>query len=142
MQRRYNQFNLKRKIKELAEGELQQYSALAQKISYGGNPEHKRNPGDFGLTPPNHARLGKSLCDDAGIFSKKIALEYLKAGLSKGLISERFNGNWPQNIWSVSKDGKPLEAQLENPIVGTYHGYPMSESDPLAADVIRRWNSK
>lgn len=123
-------------------GELQQYSVLAQKVGYGGNPEHKKNPGDFGLTPPSHPRLGKSLCDDVGIFSRKIALKHLKSGLSKGLISERFNGDWPQNIWSVTEDGKPLEAQLENPIAGTYHGYPMPEGDPLAADVVQRWNSK
>jgi len=46
---------------------------------------------------------------------------------------------WPQNIWSVSDDGLPLEAQLENPEKGIYHGYPMPESDPLASEVIRRW---
>jgi len=26
--------------------------ALSEKATYGGNPEHKRNPGDFGLSPP------------------------------------------------------------------------------------------
>lgn len=139
MQRGYNQFNPKRKIKGLAEGDLQQRLTLAGKMTYGGNPEHKRNPGDFGLTPPAHPRLGKSLCDEAGIVSRKLALERLKSGLKKGLISERFNGDWPQNVWSVTEDGKPLEAQLENPQMGTYHGYPMPEGYPLAADVVRRW---
>lgn len=140
MQRRYNQFNPKRKIKKLTAVEMQHCSALAEKVRYGGNPEHKKNPGDFGLTPPSHPRCGKSLCDEASIFSRKVALEHLKLGLKKGLVSERFNGDWPQNIWSVTDNDIPLEAQLENPADGTYHGYPMPEGDPLAADVVQRWN--
>jgi hypothetical protein len=32
-----------------------------------------------------------------------------------------------------------MEAQLENPIIGSYHGYPMPETDPFCAEVIRRW---
>lgn len=140
MQRRYNQFNSKRRIKKLAEGDLQHYSNLAEQVRYGGNPEHKRNPGDFGLIPPSGPRLGKSLCDTVDIFSRKAALKHLQSGLRKGLISERFNGRWPQNVWSVTDRGTPLEAQLENPETGTYHGYPMPESDPLAAEIIRRWN--
>lgn len=34
---------------------------LASQVKYGGNPEHKRNPGNFGLTPPSGPRPGKSL---------------------------------------------------------------------------------
>ena len=142
MQRRYNQFNAKRRIKKLTDGDLQHYSDIAEQIRYGGNPEHKMNPGDFGLTPPSGPRSGKSLCDTVGVFSRQDALKYLKLGLSKGLISDRFNGQWPQNIWSVTEDGYPLEAQIENPATGTYHGYPMPLSDPLAAEIVRRWNIK
>jgi hypothetical protein len=33
--------------------------SLASRVSYGSNPEHKRHPGDFGLTPPAaHCRAG------------------------------------------------------------------------------------
>ncbi|MHB8254877.1 MAG: hypothetical protein ACYDEV_14555 [Acidiferrobacter sp.] len=142
MLRGYKQFNPKRKMKGLEGEPWPQRSALLQRIRYGGNPEHKKNPGDFRLTPPAHPRPGKSLCDDAGVFSKRVALTLLKAGLSKGLVSERFVGDWPQNIWSVTEDGKPMEAQLENAVTGTYHGYPMPEGDPLAADVVLRWNSR
>jgi len=139
MQRRYNQFNPKRKLRRQEDIDFQQCAGLASRARYGGNPEHKRNPGDFGLTPPSGPRPGKSLCDSADIYSRAIALKYLKLGLRKGLISERHHGQWPQNIWSVTDDGKPLEAQLENSETGTYHGYPMPESDPMAAEVIRRW---
>jgi hypothetical protein len=83
-------------------------------VSYGGNPEHKRNPGDFGLNPPIAPRRGKTLCDDAGISRRQVAENLLRAGITRGLISAlRVNG-WPKNVWAVTEDGIPLEAQLEN----------------------------
>ncbi|MDV7900023.1 hypothetical protein R4J99_31225, partial [Pseudomonas aeruginosa] len=39
------------------------------------------------------------------------------------------------------RPGIPLEAQLENPETGQYHGYPMPDSDPFASEVISRWRS-
>jgi hypothetical protein len=139
MQRRNNQFNPKRRIQKCSEVDATVCTELASKVTYGGNSEHKKNPGDFGLTPPSGPRAGKSLCDSAKIFSRKEALKYLKQGLAKGLISDRYKGLWPQNIWSVTNDGIPLEAQLENPETGSYHGYPMPQSDPLAEEVLQRW---
>jgi hypothetical protein len=139
MQRRNNQFNPKRRLREHTEVDLAVCAELASKVSYGGNPEHKKNPGDFGLIPPSGPRAGKSLCDIAQIVSRKEALEYLKQGLTKGLISDRHKGQWPQNVWAVTGDGIPLEAQLENPESGSYHGYPMPPSDPMAEEVLQRW---
>ena len=115
-------------------------AGLADTITYGGNPEHKKNPGDFGLTPPSDPRLGKSLCDVVSIFSRAAALSILKEGLRKGVVSDRMVGSWPKNIWAVTQDGAPLEAQLENPLLGSYHGYPMPESDPFASEIRRRWS--
>lgn len=142
MKRRNNSFNTNRRFRDPAEIDAAVCVTLASKVRYGGNPEHKRNPGDFGLVPPSGPRPGKSLCDCANIFSRKDALEYLKQGLTKGLISDRFKGQWPQNIWSVTREGIPLEVQLENPEIGSYHGYPMPSSDPLAEEVLRRWNHR
>jgi len=47
------------------------------------------------------------------------------------------------NVWAVIERDRPipLEAQLENPDQGCYRGYPMPESDPLAMEVIKRWES-
>jgi len=56
-----------------------------------------------------------------------------------GLVSDRMAGEWPKNVWSVTDDGFAMEAQLENSNLGTYHGYPMPETDPLSQEVIRRW---
>jgi hypothetical protein len=30
--------------------------ALSERALYRGNPDHKRSPGDFGLTPPSNRR--------------------------------------------------------------------------------------
>jgi len=116
--------------------------ALSEAVRYSGNPEHKRNPGDFRLTPPSQPRADKTLCDAVKIFTKAEATALLREGVRKGLISERMVNHLPQNIWSVTKDGYPIEAQLENPEQGTYHGYPMPESDPFRAEVLARWKKE
>lgn len=140
MKSRYNKFNTKRRIAPKGHVAQQALDQMAARVVYGGNPEHKRNPGDFGLTPPADPRQGKSLCDVAGIFKRAVALQHLQEGLRKGLVSDRVESGWPKNIWSVTPNGIPLEAQLENPVQGSYHGYPMPESDPLASEVLQRWN--
>jgi hypothetical protein len=141
MKRRYAQFNPKRKLVTPAQAlaRADELSTLANRACYGGNPEHKKNPGDFGLTPPSDPRQGKSLCDLAKIFKRDEAEKLLRAGLRKGLVSDRMAGDWPKNVWSVTDSGFAMEAQLENSDLGSYHGYPMPETDPLSQEVIRRW---
>lgn len=115
--------------------------ALAGKIRYGGKPDHKRNPGDFGLAPPSLPRDDKSLCDSARIFKRSEALDLLKRGVLRGMISE-WDGvdGFPKNVWSMTDDGIPLEAQLENPRNGTYHGYPLEVNDDFRERVVAKWN--
>jgi hypothetical protein len=115
--------------------------ALAAKVRYGGKPDHKRNPGDFGLTPPALPRDDNSLCDTVKIFKRAEALELLKQGIHRGLISEWAGATgFPKNIWSMTEDGFPLEAQLENAGNGTYHGYPLETNDAFREIVLARWN--
>lgn len=141
MKRRYDKFNPKRKMLTPAQAaaRMDELRKLADSVRYGGNPEHKKNPGDFGLTPPADPRQGKSLCDVAKIFKRNEAEKLLREGLRKGLVSDRMVGEWPKNVWSVTDDGVAMEAQLENPNLGTYHGYPMVETDPFLDEVIRYW---
>lgn len=141
MKTRYNKFNPKRRFLNPTAEELARLRELGKVAAYGGNPEHKKNPGDFGLTPPSDPRSAKSLCDTAHIFSREIAKNLLKRGFQKGLVSDRNVNGWPKNVWAVSDDGVPLEAQLENPTVGSYHGYPMPDSDPLASEVVSQWGN-
>lgn len=137
--RRRTTYNPKRRIRRGQEpGYLR---SLAERVNYGGNPEHKRHPGDFGLTPPSQPRPDKTLCDAVKIFSRAEAARLLKDGVRKGLISEIERNGYPQNVWAVTEDGCPLEAQLENEATGAYHGYPMPESDPFREEVLERWKT-
>ena len=114
--------------------------ALADEVSYGGNPEHKSTPGHFGLTPPSAWRGDKTLCDPAGIQSPSEARSILRSGVLKGLISRQTRGRFPQNVWAVADDGTAFEAQLENQETGTYHGYPMPVDDEFRPAVLRAWS--
>ena len=130
-------FNPKRQIASArVQPDLERWVAT---VRYGGNPEHKRNPGDFGLTPPASLRRHKTLCDEAGILRRDQALMLLREGIRRGLVSEPRGTYYPQNVSAVSPEGVPLEAQLENAANGTYHGYPMPEEDPFRDIVLARW---
>ncbi|MDE2960869.1 MAG: hypothetical protein OXU28_12615 [Chloroflexota bacterium] len=132
-------FNNKRRIRQSRR--LENLTDLAERVSYAGNPAHKSNPGDFGLTPPADPRDDKTLCDAAGIFSRSTAMRLLKAGIERDLISEQTRGAFPQNVWAVDENGYPLEAQLENRTQGAYHGYPLALNDPFRDQVLAFWSS-
>jgi hypothetical protein len=135
-------FNPKRRIDVVTDAAAQrELVALSRRARYGGSPQHKRNPGDFGLVPPADPRPDKTLCDDAGVLRRGVAENLLREGMRRGIVSRQRRGGWPQNIWAVTAEGAALEAQLENPASGAYHGYPMPVADPLRAEVVRRWSA-
>lgn len=125
--------------RRLYEGSRQALEELAQRACYTGNPLHKRNPGDFGLEPPSQPRSGKTLCDGAGIFSREDAQHLLEEGIRRGSVSAQWRNGWPQNVWTVTGMGAVLEAALENQETGTYHGYPLQESDPMRECILDFW---
>lgn len=131
-------FNPKRKILSATMDSVD-LERLAQRVRYGGNPEHKKNPGDFGLHPPATPRTDKSECDGTGVFTRAEAIALLRKGVQRGLISQQSRNGLPQNIWAVSKEGIPLEAQLENETAAVYHGYPMPANDSLRDEILRKW---
>ena len=132
-------FNNNRKI--CRDCNPEKLAQLANLVDYSGNQAHKRKKlGDFGLIPPAVARPYKTLCDGVGIHTKQEALQLLKSGIDKGLISQQFRGQFPQNIWAVTDDGFPLEAMLSNRSQGIYHGYPIPETDPFRHEVLKHWS--
>lgn len=139
---RRERYNSKRKICLDDTKNRKKCETLFTIVKYGGNPEHKKNPNDFGLEPQVGARQGKSLCDEVAIFEKEKAVDLLKEGVRRGMISEQKRNEFPQNIWAVDSNDKPLEAQLENQATGTYHGYPVPESDPMGSEIIEKWNER
>ena len=111
---------------------------IAKKVRYVGSAFHKRNPGDFGLEPPAAPRPGKTLCDGV-VDCVKDAQGLLEEGAKRGTISEQMRNGWPQNIWAVTKNGIPVEAQLDNETQGIYHGYPMPDADPMREKILDSW---
>lgn len=132
-------YNPKRRLIAADAWPLERRTAFAQQLAYGGNPEHKKRPNDYGLTPPMNPRPGKTLCDAFGPLPKRDALLLLKNGAMKGMMSERLNGEMPQNIWAVSDQGLVYEAQVENAAQCTYHGYPMPSDDDFRAVILGEW---
>jgi hypothetical protein len=139
--KRRNAFNPKRSLAPFDAKPTEILKELASKAGYGGNPEHKSKPSDFGLTPPTNPRAGKTLCDKARDFSKSDAQQLLNCGFVRGMISLQERDGWPQNVWAVLDD-EPYEAQLENSAQGTYHGYPMPADDDFRRLVLLEWNRR
>ncbi len=65
---------------------------LSNNPKYVGNPLHKRNHGNFNLTPPSCAITRKNLCDDVAIFNRNIAQQLLEDGLRH--VFQCFNVQW------------------------------------------------
>jgi hypothetical protein len=112
--KRRSGYNPKRNIATQDTMTEEECADLAQRTRYGGNPEHKRNPGDYGLMPPSNPRPGKTLCDASERILKVEAERLLAEGIKKGMVSMQQRNGWPQNVWVVSSTGTVFEAQLEN----------------------------
>ena len=130
-------YNPKRKFDDNCD--MKYRDDIADKVKYGGSPLHKKNPGNYGLTPPIQPRPHKTLCEGVNINSPEDATRLLRLGVDKGLVSEQKRGNFPQNIWAVAEGGIPMEAQLDNQETGSYHGYPLSEGDPFREEILGKW---
>lgn len=114
---------------------------LRQRARYEGNPQHKRNPADFGLTPPAAPRPEKTLCDEAGVLRRAEAEALLLAAIERGLASEADAApGTPKQLWVVDAQGRVFEAMHGGSRVGCYHGYPIRQSDPLFARIVRAWS--
>ena len=134
--RQRSKFNPKRRI--CNPENLPDLDDLARRVQYDGHPGHKRKPSNFGVGAASSG--DRTLCDAVGIFKKEEALRLLQNGVKQGLVSIQTRGDFPQNIWAVSDDGRPLEAQQGSPGQGIYHGYPMLPHDELWDKVIELWN--
>ena len=135
MQGQPRRYNPKRAIRSAADPAW--LARITIQVVYTGSPYHKLNPGDFNFIPPVQPRPDASLCDQSGIFTRAEALELLREGVRRGLVSVQQREDFPQNIWAVTPEGYSLEAQLENQVQGSYHGYPLEPEDELWSDVLK-----
>lgn len=135
-------FNPKRRLADPHAWSEVERQCMADTCIYEGNPQHKKTPCDYGLTPPAAPRPGKSLCDGIRPITKDEAESLLRVGFKKGMVSERAANGWPKNVWSVDTDEVVYEAQLGRHQVGAYHGYPVPKEDPMRQVVLEEWKRR
>lgn len=135
-------YDPKRRIAELTSDQSSQLADLADLVSYGGNPKHKKDPGDFGLIPPaahngqDPERGGDALCDVSHVRTRGEARRLLAEAFRSGFVDARRDGVWPKVVWVVAA-GHVFEARLENRGQGTCHGYPLPRADPMRETVLQ-----
>jgi hypothetical protein len=112
---------------------------LRRHARYEGSPDHKRNPGDFGLTPPARPRRDKTLCDEAAVLNVSAARALFERGIERGLVSDDFDDRFPRRIWVVSDDHAAFEVKLGGSARGAYHGYPVRRSNPHYDAIVEAW---
>lgn len=130
-------FNEKRRPAPSGHWPYEARQHLIRRVVYEGSPYHKRNPGDFRLSPPSLPRDDKTLCDLAGVLKKVHAQTLLRDGIKNGLVGRETTNGLPKYIWSIERD-IVYEAQLTNSVQATYHGYPLAENDPVR-EIVLKW---
>lgn len=116
---------------------------LRAHAQYEGSPLHKRNPGDFGLTPPSAPRADKTLCDEAHVFQVQVAKDLLLSAIDGGIVSEgTASPGFPKQLWVVDSTGQVFEAMHGGSQTGRYHGYPIRRTDPLFDEIVTAWNRR
>ena len=115
---------------------------LALRVQYEGSSHHKLRPGDYGLSPPSNPRPSKSLCDDVRPILLAEAIELLRAGIAKGMISKPDIDGMPKYIWAVDGHGEAYEAKRGGAKPIDYHGYRLSDADPQRKVVLGEWKSR
>lgn len=126
---------LTRYIRESLPTEVERQEAN-KKFVYTGSPYHKRDPGDFNLTPPASPRPDKSLCDASPVRTKAEAQRLLSLAAQQGLWDRRTLNGVPSIVWCV-EDSFVYEAQLENKELAQYHGYPLPSGDPYREKILQ-----
>jgi hypothetical protein len=110
--------------------------------TYEGSPLHKRNPGDFGLTPPAAPRPDKTLCDSSGVVSLRHARRLFANAIARSLVSEATTQGYPARMWLVDESGQVFECKYGGSRTGAYHGYPLEETDPQVQLVLAAWERR
>jgi hypothetical protein len=114
---------------------------LRAHAAYEGSPHHKRNPVDFGLTPPSAPRADTTRCDEAGVLRRTDALRLFELAIERGIVSDSTAPDGlPKQLWAVDDQGRVFEAMYGGSVAGRYHGYPIRRSDPLFDQVSAQWS--
>lgn len=96
-------------------------SALSERLSYVGSPEHKSTRSFAGHPRP---RADASICDPKLANSQNQVTQWLRDAVRLGNVSTIWEGDFPRYVWH-ELDGNPYEARLVNREQGQYKGYPL-----------------
>lgn len=110
--------------------------------TYRPSPYHKFGSSAAGLQSAPAPRPDKTICDRPTSGRGRNALDLLRSGFRRGMVSEQRRGDWPQNVWAVDEEGVVYEAQLGNLEAGEYHGYPMKQDDSFAGFIRDEWKRR
>lgn len=119
--------------------ELQRMETMAV---YRPSPYHKPHSLSGGRRAVPAPRPDKTICDGPSARSHRNAVELLRAGFRRGMVSRQIRRGWPRNVWAVDEDRVVYEAQLSNAEIGEYHGYPMKQDDGFAAFIATEWERR
>ena len=117
-------------------------AVYAHKATYHGSSKHKANPHLFDLEQYQGKRGDETLCDRDAHFTPAqmpSADALLHRGIWAGLISEAERQGLPSMLWTIADDGRIYEARITNAVQAEYHGYPVRQSEPIAASVYERF---
>lgn len=117
-------------------------TSLRASAAYEGSPYHKKEPNNFGLTPPTFPRADATLCDEAGITDKQVGFALFARAIDGGLVSASTTPDgFPKQMWVVAEDGRVFEAIYGGSRSGRYHGYPIRLRDPWYEEIKRAWKA-
>jgi len=99
-------------------------TALSERVSYVGSPEHKTFPSFAG---PPRPRADASKCDPK--LADVVELTgWLREAVKAGAVGALWEGDFPRYAW-CRRGGVAYEARLVNPVQGQYKGYPLQPGE-------------
>lgn len=137
--------SVKFKNRPVAQLSAHEKARLCRNCGYEGDPEHKRRPGDFGLSPPTATNFDKNLCDDTSVdlASLEEAQDLFRHGIEMGLVSQKTkHDGYPARIWAIRDDGAVFEARYGGSREGRYHGFPLFHGDANYDMVKQAWEAR
>jgi hypothetical protein len=117
-------------------------ATLARAMRYAGSALHKLRPGDWGFHPPTNPRPHKSVCDEMRSILTQEAKALFGRGVERGMISAPGADGRPKYVWAVDDAGEVYEAKESKSDPGAYHGYRLSEDEPMRAVVLKEWEGR
>lgn len=100
------------------------YDAIASDVQYEGSPYHKRD------TPTSRPKANRTtLCPPRLNGEQELLSEWVAEAIRRRAVSGKFRGDYPSEVWYKAEDGQVYKGRITNQAQGTYHGFPIPESE-------------